>query len=190
MQITRAGVTVQPVAFQFGVVLLSGGGATGGGTAGGSGGSTGSSVVGGGTGGGGGGFLPVLGGLLLGLGTLGIAASTPPPAAPPAVGAGPSVISPYVGEAPAPLVVAATPPAAVGASTKASPSTPSPIVLAASAAQAKPVAAVPAAVLAKQKPGLVLPYTGANLWLPFGAGSGFIGLGIWLRRLAGRFREE
>jgi hypothetical protein len=183
MQITRAGVTVQPVTFQFGVVALSGA-PPGGGT----GGTTGSTEVGGGGGGGG---VPWLGGLLLGLGALGgIAASAPPPAVPPAVSAGPSIpaTSPGVGAAPAPLVVATTPPA-VGAGSKASPSTRSPIVLAASAAQAKP-AAVPAVVQAKQKPGVVLPYTGANLWLPFGAGSGLVGLGIWLRRLADRFREE
>jgi LPXTG-motif cell wall-anchored protein len=36
----------------------------------------------------------------------------------------------------------------------------------------------------------VLPYTGANLWVPFAAGSGLIGLGVWLRRIAERFREE
>src|ERR1700720_4580101 len=100
MQITRAGVTVQPVAFQFGVVLLSGGGGTGGATGGGSGGSTGGSDVGGGTGSGGGGWF--LAPLLLGLGALGgIAASAPPPAAPPVVIAGPSVTSPEGGAAPA-----------------------------------------------------------------------------------------
>ena len=183
MQITRGGVTVQPLTFQFGVVMLSGGGTGGGsGTGGGTGTLTGGSTgdIGGG-GGGGGGIIPALGSLLLGLATLGgIAASTPPPAVPPAVTAGPAVTPPS-----APVAVAstpdATPPVAGGGR-----STPAPIVLAASAAQTGPAAAN----TPKQGPGLVLPYTGANLWLPFAAGSGFLGFGIWLRRFAERLTGE
>ena len=183
MQITRGGVTVQPLTFQVGVVILSGGatgGGTGSGTGSGTGGTTGDT--------GGGGFLPALGSLLLGLATFGgIAASTPPPAAPPAVTAAvtPSDVAPSAPVAVvAPSTVAATPPVATGGR-----STPAPIVLAASAAQTKP-AGVSQPSQPKHGPGFVLPYTGANLWLPFAAGSGFLGFGIWLRRFAARLTEE
>src|SRR5215470_2459126 len=114
MQITDAGITVKPLSFQFGTLLLSGGGGdgtTGGGPGGGvtgggvTGGTTGSSSSDTTGGGGGGGFVPATLGLLgLLLGGIGFAASAPPQQAP-VVAAGPAIVAP----APAPAVVAATP---------------------------------------------------------------------------------
>jgi hypothetical protein len=43
---------------------------------------------------------------------------------------------------------------------------------------------------AKAQPAVVLPYTGAVLWPPVALGSALLGLGAWLRRLAGRLEEE
>jgi hypothetical protein len=181
MQITRAGVTVQPLAFQFGVVLLSGGGETTGGTPG-SGPSGGPGDTGGGNG------LPYLGGLFLALATGGlIAASTPPPSTPPAVAAGPVITAPGTSAGGPPAAGAAPLAAAPGApGPQQARSTPAPIVLAASAAQTKPV---PAGAPTTKGPGLVLPYTGANLWIPFASGAGLIGLGVWLRRCAEGFKQ-
>ncbi len=205
MQITDAGVTVQPLTFHFGVLLLSGG-ATTGGTSGGttSGGTTTGGLTTGGlttggltTGGettgsagpsgtsGGGGIYPAAVGLLALFGGLAsILASTPPQEQSPAVATGPAIIAPAT--APAPAVVAATPAAPPGS--QPGRPTPAPIVLAASAAQ--PGAPVAAASPPKKGPGVVLPYTGANLWLPIAAGSGLIGFGVWLRRHGQRFPEE
>ena len=183
MQITRAGVTVQPLAFQFGVVLLSGGGDTTGGSTGGS--PTGGSVGGADTGGSGGGILAAVGGMLLGIATLGgIVASTPPPSTPPAVAAGPVISAPGTSAGGSPADAPAPVPVAAGS--QQARSTPAPIVLAASAGQAKPM---PAAAPSTKAPGLVLPYTGANLWIPFASGAGLIGLGVWLRRCAEGFKQ-
>lgn len=198
MQITDAGVTVRPLTFHFGVVLLSGGGGTttGGSSGGGPGGTTGSFGTSGGgssgttgsseTGGGstGGGFAPAaLGFLGLLLGGLGLAASAPP-ATGPGVAVVPAIIAPAPSET-AP-VVAAGPGAAPGAQPGGP--TSAPIVLAASAAQ--PGAPLAAAAPPKKAPGVVLPYTGANVWLPMAAGSGLIGFGVWLRMFGRRFWED
>jgi hypothetical protein len=203
MQITHAGVTVRPLAFHFGVVMLSGGATTGGSTSGGGpGGTSGGGVTGGGVtggtttgssettgGGGGGGFVPAaLGVFGLLLGGLGIAASAPP-AQPPAVAGGPAIIAPAA-VVPAP-VVAPAPAGAPGAlGSQGAPTTPAPIVLAASAAQPPAGAPVAAASPPKKAPGVVLPFTGANVWLPIATGSGLIGFGVWLRMFGHRFWED
>src|SRR5262249_20678000 len=105
----------------------------------------------------------------------------PPQQAPP-LAAGPAVVAPAT-------TAAVVEPAAPGSGSPSAPTTPAPIVLAASAAQ--PSGSPVAAAASPKGPGVVLPYTGANLWLPLAAGSGLIGLGVWLRRYGQlRFTED